>query len=68
MFGRRSAIAQKEIIEGGMWFNDEELFFMNRIIYSLFRKCGSKLRFDLFLANLDKLHSSSFDTRLMLWL
>lgn len=32
-FGRRSVVAQKDIIDGGMWFNDEELYYLNRVAY-----------------------------------
>lgn len=67
-YGRRILVAQKEIVDGLLEFNDEELFYLNRIAYQLFQKWGSKLKFDLFISEINKLQSNSFDTRLATWL
>lgn len=51
-----------------MNFNDEELFYLNRIAFRLFKKSGSKVRFDKFHSDLNTLQNGEFDLRLKLWL
>ena len=49
-------------------FNDEELFYLNRITYSLLKKVGSNLKFDKFLKALDTLQNGPYNERIHLWL
>ena len=39
-FGRRALLTQKEIVEGTNYFNDEELFYLNRVAFRLLKEKG----------------------------
>ena len=67
-FGRRALITQKEFVDGTSNFNDEELYYMNRIAFRLLKQKGVNLRFDKFVRDLKTLQSGSFQNRLWLWL
>ena len=49
-------------------FNDEELFYLNRVAFKLLKKHGAKLRFDKFTKDLETLQSGSYSERINLWL
>lgn len=49
-------------------FNDEELFFMNRIAYRLFRLYACKMQFKEFIHDLETLQSATLNAALDLWL
>ena len=48
-------VLQKEQVHGLIAFNDEELFFMNRIAFRLFKLRGAHMRFEEFLQDLYEL-------------
>ena len=49
-------------------FNNEELYYLNRIAFRLFKKHGGKVRFEKFHSDLNTLQNGDFDLRLKLWL
>jgi hypothetical protein len=49
-------------------FNDEELFYLNRVAFKLLKKLGAKLRFDKFIKDLDILQNGPYSERINLWL
>ena len=51
-FGRKPVLEQKEKLEGTFDFNDEELFFMNRIAFRLFKKYSSATQVEYFIDDL----------------
>ena len=59
---------QKESIEGTASFNEEELFYLNRILFRLFKKKGFRLRFDKFIKDVTTLQTGTIAARLTLWL
>jgi hypothetical protein len=67
-FGRKPTLMQKEQIDNSTDFNDEELYYLNRIAYYLFKTHGSRLRFDVFLEHVEQLQNGAFEVRLRLWL
>lgn len=60
-------LSQKELVDNES-FNDEELFYLNRIAFRLLKKNGAKLRFDIFTKDLETLQSGSYSERINLWL
>jgi hypothetical protein len=60
-------LSQKEFVDNES-FNDEELFYLNRIAFRLLKKNGAKLRFDIFTKDLETLQSGSYSERINLWL
>ena len=40
-FGRRALTTQKETVEGATSFNDEELYYANRVVFKLMKENGS---------------------------
>lgn len=67
-FGRMPLLLQKERVEGTSDFNDEELFYLNRIAYRLFKLRGCALMFKTFIDDIMKLQCGSFNERITLWL
>ena len=67
-FGNKTLSSQKEIVEGTVDFNEEELFYLNRLMFRLIKKKGSFIRFDKFIKDVTTLQSGSFEERLKLWL
>ena len=67
-FGRRALLTQKEIVEGTSYFNDEELFYLNRVAFRLLKEKGQNLQFGKFVDDLKTLQNGSFEDRLWLWL
>ena len=49
-------------------FNFEELFFMNRIAFRLFKRRGPKLQFEEFRHDLTTMQDGTFEESLDLWL
>ena len=47
-------LSQKEIVDNEA-FNDEELFYLNRLAFKLLKKHGAKLKFDKFTKDLETL-------------
>ena len=66
-FGKQNIISQKEKLDIRTW-NDEELFYLNRVAFRLFKKHFSQVRFDKFHSDLHTLQNGEFDLRLKLWL
>ena len=54
-FGRKALTTMKEALEGTASFNEEELFYLNRIIFRLLKKKGFRLRFDKFIQDITTL-------------
>ena len=67
-FKSRPIVLQKERIDGTLVFNDEELFYMNRIAFRLFKLRGPQLLFTEFVKDLETLQEGKFEDRLNLWL
>lgn len=61
-------IYQKERVDTLQAFNSEELFYMNRLAFRLFKSHGPKLTFPTFEKDLRTLQSGSFEDALALWL
>jgi len=62
-------LLQKEKIDGtSSFFNGEELFFMNRIVFKLFKQRGVLIHFAEFIRDLRVLQQGSFEESLTLWL
>jgi hypothetical protein len=61
-------VLQKEKIDGTLAFNDEELFFMNRIAFRLFKLRGPQLLFTEFVKDLKVLQDGEFEASLDLYL
>ena len=59
---------QKESVEGTASFNEEELFYLNRIMFRLFKKRGFGVRFDEFIKDVTTLQMGTIAARLTLWL
>lgn len=68
-FGRKSLMTQKEAIDGNSIFNEEELYYLNRIMFRLVKRKGSTgLRFDKFVKDIATLQGAPMPQRLKLWL
>ena len=67
-FGKKTLTSQKEVVEGTVDFNEEELFYLNRLMFRLIKKKGYLVRFDKFIKDVTTLQSGPFDERLKLWL
>jgi len=62
-------MTQKEAIDGNSSFNEEELYYLNRIMYRLVKRKGSRgLRFDKFVKDIETLQCGPMPQRLKLWL
>jgi len=48
-------VLQKENVHGLLAFNDEELFYMNRIAFRLFKLSGASVQFEEFIRDLSDL-------------
>ena len=68
LFGKRALATQKEIIDEKTCFNNEELYYLNRIAFKLMKESGSSLRFDKLFDDVKTLQTGPFDDRLRLWL
>ena len=51
-----------------MEFNDEELFYLNRVAFRLFKKYSSEIELEHFINDLYCLQEGNFDQKLYLWL
>lgn len=49
-------------------FNDEELYYLNRVAFRLFKKYGVNLSFPDYVRDLQILQDGRFEDRLSLWL
>ena len=67
-FKATPATVQKEKINGSTNFNDEELYFLNRIAFRLFKDRGARASFKDFVNDITTLQEGSFEGRLTLWL
>lgn len=54
-FGRKSNLLQKETIDPRIDFNDEELYYLNRVAFRLFKLNGTNLSFLDFVKDLNTL-------------
>lgn len=61
-------VSQKETVPDTTIFNDEELFYMNRIAFAGFKRWGHNFAFKRFIDNLMTLQTGRFKERLELWL
>ena len=66
--GRAPAMIQKETVEGTLDFNDEELYYMNRIAFRNFKLWGASCHFNKFVDDLKILQDGEYSQRLKLWL
>ena len=66
-FGRKPVLEQKERLDGTLEFNDEELFYMNRVAFRLFKKKSSEVEVDDFINDLYCLQEGTFKNKLHLW-
>ena len=62
IFGDSNLVSQNER------FNDEELMYMNKIAFYLFKHKGENLTFDNFCARLNILMNADYKKRITLWL
>lgn len=53
--GRQTITAQKETVPDTAVFNDEELFYMNRIAFKGFKRWGIGFQFKQFIDDLEML-------------
>jgi hypothetical protein len=53
--GRAPITAQKQTVEGALDFNDEELFYMNRIAFRNFKLWGASCHFNKFIDDIKML-------------
>ena len=53
-FGDKTILMQKETLDTKT-FNDEELFYLNRVAFRLFKKSGAKVAFEKFHSDLNTL-------------
>ena len=67
-FKREPVTLQKEKVDKTLVFNGEELFFMNRIAFKLFKQRGARMIFADFLNDLLILQHGTFEESLTLWL
>ena len=67
-YGRMPILMQKEKVEGTSDFNDEELFYMNRIAFRLFKLKGYSLIFKHFIDDITTLQTGTYNERINLWL
>jgi hypothetical protein len=67
-FGRMPLHMQREKVEGTSDFNDEELFYMNRIAFRLFKLRGCALMFKAFIDDIMTLQCGTYNARITLWL
>ena len=67
-YGRKVLTTQKESVEGTASFNEEELFYLNRVIFRLFKNSGPVIHFDSFIRDLTILQTGKLTDRLNLWL
>ena len=51
-FSSVPVVMQKEQVDRNLAFNNEELFFMNRIAFRLFKLNGAHMRFENFLEDI----------------
>ena len=67
-YGKQSILSQKEQLDSSGSFNSEELYYLNRIAFRLFKKHGAKVHFEKFHSDLNTLQYGEFDLRVRLWL
>ena len=60
--------ALKETVEGVVDFNEEELFYLNRLMFRLIKKKGPLVQFDKWVKDITTLQSGPIEERLKLWL
>jgi len=66
--GRAPVMTQKQTVEGTLEFNDEELFYMNRIAFRNFKLWGASCHFNKFIDDIKTLQDGEYPSRLLLWL
>ena len=69
-FGRKALTTSKEALDSKATedFNDEELFYLNRLMFRLIKKKGQFVTFDKFVKDITTLQSGTIEERLKLWL
>ena len=60
--------ALKETVEGVVDFNEEELFYLNRLMFRLIKKKGPLVQFDKWVKDITTLQEGPIEERLKLWL